>query len=134
MKCQKVELNCYFCGKTIFRLPSRVRHSKTGKFFCCREHQEFASKTTINNGKITPNYFDRPIDPRAYRTLMMSFYPATCCETCQYAEHIEILEVHHIDSNRRNNKLDNLIWLCPNCHRGITLGYAELEERKIIWK
>ena len=26
------------------------------------------------------------------------------------------MELHHIDGNRNNNKLENLIMLCPNCH------------------
>lgn len=26
------------------------------------------------------------------------------------------LEVHHKDGNKRNNKLENLEILCPNCH------------------
>jgi len=38
------------------------------------------------------------------------------CEMCGYKEHLEILQVHHIDGNRKNNKLENLMILCPNCH------------------
>ena len=26
------------------------------------------------------------------------------------------MELHHIDGNKYNNSLDNLILLCPNCH------------------
>jgi len=25
-------------------------------------------------------------------------------------------EIHHRDRNRENNKMDNLLLLCPNCH------------------
>ncbi|MFH1508696.1 MAG: HNH endonuclease [bacterium] len=28
----------------------------------------------------------------------------------------KVLVVHHIDRNRKNNELENLIWLCRNCH------------------
>lgn len=38
------------------------------------------------------------------------------CERCGYAEIPQILEVHHIDRNRRNNRDENLKVLCPNCH------------------
>ena len=42
-----------------------------------------------------------------------------CCERCQITdwqgEHLT-LELDHIDGNRTNNQLDNLRWLCPNCH------------------
>jgi 5-methylcytosine-specific restriction endonuclease McrA len=41
------------------------------------------------------------------------------CETClntMWNGQPIVLEVHHKDGNRRNNKLDNLQLLCPNCH------------------
>jgi hypothetical protein len=37
------------------------------------------------------------------------------CERCKY-EKYEILQVHHIDRNRKNNHLSNLALICPNCH------------------
>lgn len=36
--------------------------------------------------------------------------------TCQCCNSVDKLEVHHIDSNRSNNDLSNLITLCHNCH------------------
>lgn len=27
-----------------------------------------------------------------------------------------ILAVHHVDQNRENNNIQNLMWLCHNCH------------------
>ena len=41
------------------------------------------------------------------------------CECCGLTEWLgqEInLEIHHIDGNRKNNCLENLQLLCPNCH------------------
>lgn len=41
------------------------------------------------------------------------------CENCGLEEWLGKpinLEVHHIDGNRSNNDLDNLLLLCPNCH------------------
>ena len=39
----------------------------------------------------------------------------------------DVLEVHHIDSNHCNNDIDNLMILCPICHRKLTLHYYELD-------
>ena len=41
------------------------------------------------------------------------------CENCGLTEWLNTkipLELHHIDGNSFNNKLDNLLLLCPNCH------------------
>lgn len=31
-----------------------------------------------------------------------------------------VIELHHIDGNHNNNSIDNLMLLCPNCHRMLT--------------
>ena len=42
------------------------------------------------------------------------------CEECiigeEYNGHPIVLEIHHKDGDHSNNKLDNLQFLCPNCH------------------
>lgn len=41
------------------------------------------------------------------------------CENCSLIAWLDIplaFELHHIDGNRHNHKLDNLRILCPNCH------------------
>jgi hypothetical protein len=41
------------------------------------------------------------------------------CEICgldMWLDQKITLELHHVDGNRYNNKLDNLQILCPNCH------------------
>lgn len=38
------------------------------------------------------------------------------CERCGYADVAGVLELHHVDRNRRNNRPENLLVLCPTCH------------------
>lgn len=42
------------------------------------------------------------------------------CEICRCDGHwqnsIIALEIHHKDGNNKNNTIDNLTYLCPNCH------------------
>lgn len=46
------------------------------------------------------------------------------------------LEIEHIDGNYKNNKEDNLILLCPNCHsltstyKGANLNYGRKSRKK----
>jgi hypothetical protein len=45
----------------------------------------------------------------------------TSCSLCGYDKHINILERHHIDRDRTNNNLSNILILCPNCHAEVHL-------------
>lgn len=35
-----------------------------------------------------------------------------------------MLDIHHIDNNHYNNNIENLVYLCANHHREITLGFT----------
>jgi len=37
------------------------------------------------------------------------------CVKCGYDD-LRALAVHHVDQNRKNNGIHNLVWLCRNCH------------------
>ncbi len=50
-----------------------------------------------------------------HRKLAFERYDHVCAH-CGFGV-IEVLEVAHIDGDRSNNALDNLIILCPNCHK-----------------
>ena len=43
-------------------------------------------------------------------------YKCECCENTEWNNKPIPLQLHHIDGNHNNNKLDNLQLLCPNCH------------------
>lgn len=61
--------------------------------------------------KTLPNYLRKLIYNRANRQ----------CEN-PFCRSKDGLEIHHIDMNHNNNKLYNLIALCPNCHTGAHSG------------
>ena len=44
---------------------------------------------------------------------------------------VAIMEINHIDHNHKNNKLDNLEYICSNCHRARTLAPAEMKRQGI---
>jgi len=50
-----------------------------------------------------------------YRKIAFTAYPPTCAH-CGFGVP-EVLEVAHIDNNRSNNNIGNLVILCPNCHK-----------------
>ena len=74
-----------------------------------------------------------------YRKLAFDAY-APICVYCGFGIR-EVLEVAHLDGNRANNGLSNLVILCPTCHRmhDIDLIPTEVvarlrdEKRKARW-
>lgn len=121
--------NCAYCGKEIVKNKSSAEKSKSGLFFCCREHKDLAQR--LESGMkfdiIRPMHYGS--DYGDYRSRAFKNYEHKCA-VCGWNEDERVLEVHHIDSNRENNEIDNLIILCPTCHRKITLHYYQLVDRK----
>ena len=52
------------------------------------------------------------------------------CVMCGLEEEC-CLQVHHIDGNRHNSSLDNLIILCANCHSRIHRGGYKITEEML---
>ncbi len=55
-----------------------------------------------------------------YRKIAFDSYPPICA-CCGFGIP-EVLEVAHIDGERSNNKINNLVILCPNCHKMHDIG------------
>lgn len=110
------ECECALCHKKIVRLRSEIEGNKTGLFFC--------SQTCGNRYK---NLQIKRNDSAAYRRNAFEAYPHKCA-ICGWDADERILEVHHIDENRENNKLENLAILCPICHKKLTLHLYSFEE------
>ncbi len=49
------------------------------------------------------------------------------CERCKEVDPF-VLVAHHMDMNRKNNDLKNLVWLCRNCHF-LLHHYSEEKEK-----
>lgn len=113
---------CTECGKEIWRRKSQIKRSKTGNVFCSRSCATAYHNKTIKCGEKNPNFID---GYATYRTKAMRVYPHKCA-VCGWQEDERILEVHHIDENRHHNSDDNLIILCPICHKKITMHFYTL--------
>ncbi|HYC34317.1 MAG TPA: hypothetical protein VEC13_01140 [Candidatus Paceibacterota bacterium] len=107
----RIKMKCEICAREIYRSMSKSKRSKSGKFFCSKSCQtkwrnkEFSGEkhSFWKGGQYT------------YRRLMKNSKIDVECLLCCKKD-IRILAVHHLDENRKNNKLSNLAWLCHNCH------------------
>ena len=116
----RFKTNCAYCGKEIIRVKSDMESNKTGLFYCSK------NCGNLHKNKIREESGEWD-NSGNYRKKALKTYEHKCA-ICGYKEDTRILEVHHIDEDRENNKLSNLIILCPNCHKKLTLHLYELSQ------
>ena len=133
-----IECTCAYCGKFFYKSESKIKQSKSGLLFCCREHKDLAQR--IDSGKqfnaMRPPHYTNLDDNQngtinTYRSVAFRLYKHECA-ICGWNEDTDILQVHHIDENRQNNTASNLIILCPNCHAKLTSHKYILIDRNQI--
>lgn len=102
---------CGTCGMRIYRVPKYLKLSKSGKFFCskrCQTHWR-------NQLYVGEKHANWKHGRAAYRSVLGRARIDRVCKLCK-AQDTRVLAVHHIDGDRTNNALRNLLWLCHNCH------------------
>ena len=60
-----------------------------------------------------------------YRKLAFEHYPPVCAH-CGFGV-ADVLEVCHVDCQRTNNRISNLVILCPTCHKMFDLDLISTE-------
>ncbi len=132
---------CNICGKPIYRRPSDISKSH-GRAFCsnvcyskslrkeipCKVcgklilsglNKRTCSRACANKLRIGTSYKHGQLHDKvkAYSIIRSRLFNerGKFCESCG-ERRVEILVMHHIDTNRQNNDFSNLMVLCPNCH------------------
>ena len=121
-------VECAYCGKEFYKPNSKLENSKSGLYFCCREHKDLAQQIEFGLEEMWPEHYNQLT---SYRNNAFRHYPHKCA-ICGWDEDKDILEVHHIDEDRSHNELENLIILCPICHRKLTSHKYKLINREQI--
>ena len=105
---------CAFCEKLFYMCDSKKKNSKSGFYFCCREHKDTAQR--IGGIKeIMPAHYGTGSPENTYRRKVFATRPKKC-ERCGFDNHEAAIIVHHKDRNRENDNDFNLEVLCCNCH------------------
>lgn len=104
---------CARCSKAYYLRPSRIKASKSGLNFCSAACHNLAARIDGGIPAVFPAHFDQ--GTTSYRARAFRAYGKVCSQ-CAYKEDSRMLDVDHIDSDRKNNTLDNLQVLCVWCH------------------
>jgi hypothetical protein len=117
-KCQNISqktgtiVQCFICSKDVYRLPKELKHSKSKKYFCGKKCQTIWRNSIVYVGSEHPNWKGGKY---IYRRILLGEKVTQKCVLCNFKD-TRVLIVHHIDRNRNNNNVANLVWLCANCH------------------
>lgn len=105
------KVSCAICGKEIYRAKEKLARAKSKKYFCSKSCQTRWRNSTFI-GKKHANWKDGRY---AYRSILGRHKVPRVCGLCGTKDG-RVLAVHHIDGSHHNNRLQNLAWLCHNCH------------------
>lgn len=136
---RKPNTTCMVCKISIYRRPGEI---KKGNVFCslkcygisCRkekpclicgtlilssQNKKTCSRACANKLRIGTKYTGLRLKDKVVTAFFLKKrlvkLKGPVCERCSF-DNLDILQVHHIDRNRKNNDLSNLELLCPNCH------------------
>ena len=104
-------VKCSTCEKEIWRTPKDFDRSKSKLFFCNKTCQTIWRNSYFSG----ENHANWNGGESSYREVMKRTGNPKVCADCGNKDE-RVIVVHHKDRNRKNNKPDNLKWLCRNCH------------------
>lgn len=105
-------VKCFICNKQIYKSRKALKGSKSKKYFCSKTCQTIWRNSMVFVGKNHSNWKDGEF---TYKNILLKSNKKRICALCSEND-VRILAAHHLDRNRKNNNIVNLIWLCHNCH------------------
>jgi hypothetical protein len=104
-------VKCYLCKSPIYKKLKDLNLSKSGKYFC----SHVCSNIWLGGQQRAGNHPNWSSGKSSYKNLLNRTDFKKECILCG-KDDSRILCVHHLDKNRNNNKVQNLVWLCRSCH------------------
>ena len=122
-KGNSINTNCYICSKEIFIFLCNLKEKNFCDRKCTNKYRSFCmtGEKNINykHGKGNAPY---PLEFNKSLKFNIRKRDNFTCQHCRLTEkeskikYNEVLHVHHLDFNKTNCKIDNLITLCRSCN------------------
>lgn len=119
-------LECFICQREIYRSQQELKKSNSGKYFCSKSCQTIWRNTQVFIGSKHSQWQGGRSE---YKNILLKSGADQLCRRCKIKDK-RVLAVHHLDRNKSNNSLSNLVWLCHNCH--FLLHHNKQEEEALV--
>ncbi|NQV88548.1 MAG: HNH endonuclease [Parcubacteria group bacterium] len=119
-------VTCFVCKKVVYKSLKDLKRSKNKKYFCSIN----CSNLWLGEQQRADKHPNWAGGMSSYKNLFKRTNSKQICVSCGKND-TRILCVHHIDKNRKNNNMQNLTWLCRNCH---FLVHNYKKELKVLLK
>lgn len=126
MKKNGIILECAHCKKDVYKTPSAMKKVKNGNVFCNKSCAASYNNAHYKLGENNPNYAGGQYKGSNYANKAFRHYLHKCA-VCGLEEEC-CLQVHHIDEDRTNSDIENLIILCANCHLKVHNNIINLKD------
>lgn len=112
------------CNRSFVRQKSAYVRNASSQAYCSNS----CAASVNNKQRIRDKHSQWNGGTSVYRKMALEHHGAMCC-VCGYNTE-SCLQVHHIDGNRKNNELNNLLVVCPTHHveieRGVLVDFRGL--------
>jgi hypothetical protein len=113
-------MKCLNCNKELKPAPTRKSVSENKKYCdvnCQHEYQSRKKREDFLEGKYVGHLLQyRSVDWPRHLLIEKFGYSCSACAISEWNGKQITLEVNHIDGDALNNCLENLEFVCPNCH------------------
>lgn len=118
-------VRCFNCKKEVYKSLKDLKKSKSKNYFCGRECS-LKWNASLHIGEDSSNWKG---GKSSYKSILSREEVKKACVLCG-KDYLKILSVHHLDQNRNNNNVRNLVWLCQNCH--FLVHHYSTEKQKLF--
>ena len=121
---KKPNVECSYCGKMVYKSPSRIKRTKTGNLFCSNACKAASHKVGTGLKDMIKIHYPN----LNYRTICFAEHDKECI----ICGEDKIVSVHHIDENHHNDDPNNLLPICPTHHQYIHSGKKYMVRDQVI--